>query len=426
MKYGVVYIVLSLMLTSQLSAQSGSTLKDFEKKLSDYYDQDLIADVLNEIGKDEQAKVWSWDIGDYSFDDHNDLACVVRYPKEKSRICSVFFFIDINGTLTPVHKEARAFVESPLEVGVAIKNSSCFLTSKKEQFNWDITGYQFKHGVFVEKDLFSTARNSGQTVEIFRDHLSRRNRIHVFTTRNEETAYYHHFHDIPMYPSGIVKPWGLHQPIIIDAPDDVIRGAFFWHGPSDASFSIERSEYSQSFLELELFINDDTLIHPACDTCLQDKVLIHLSHIMPAYEKSNAIEKPNELTIQTIELLPDFEMPHTSKIKIAGTEIQSPLLMYKESQGYRLQMKIPLSNMSMIHPDFFSDGKKSIGCTIELVDIDNPYRKEEQTRIVTSDYEEGNPRSLGLMTFYPNGLYDGQVHRHFSKQFVQTLQQLGF
>ena len=43
-------------------------MKDFEKKLSDYYDPELIADVITEIGKDEQAKVWSWDIGDYSFD----------------------------------------------------------------------------------------------------------------------------------------------------------------------------------------------------------------------------------------------------------------------------------------------------------------------------------------------------------------------
>lgn len=426
MRLGISYIVFSLMLTSQLYAQSGSSLKDFEKKLSDYYDQELISDVISEIGKDEQAKVWSWDIGDYSFDDHNDLACVVRYPKEKSRICSVYFFVDINGTLTPVHTEARAFVESPLEVGVAIKNSGCFLTSKKEQFNWDITGFQFKHGVFVEKDHFSTSRNSGQTIERFRDHISRRNRMHVFSTRNEETAYYHHFHDIPIYPSGNTIPWGLHNPIMIDSPDDVIRGAFFWRGPNDASLSIQKAEYSQAFLVLELFIKDDTLIQSSCDSCLQDKVLIHLSNVLPAFEKKNIVDTANDITIQTIELLPNFEMPHKSIVKKAGSEIQSMLQMHQESQGYRLKMKLPMSALTMIEPDFFSDSKKSIGCTMELVDIDNPYRKEEQTRIVSSDYEEGNPKSLGLMTFYPSGIYDGQVHPHFSKQFVQTLQQLGF
>ena len=94
MKLVYLHIVFVFICSLNTQAQSGSSLKDFQKKLSDYYDQELIADVISEIG-DEQAKVWSWDIGDYSLDDHNDVAFVVRFPKEKSKACSVYFFIDI-------------------------------------------------------------------------------------------------------------------------------------------------------------------------------------------------------------------------------------------------------------------------------------------------------------------------------------------
>ena len=426
MRLNLLHILLFLLFTSHVYAQSGSSLKDFEKKLSDYYDPELIADVITEIGKDEQAKVWSWDIGDYSFDDHNDMACVVRYPKEKARICSVFFFIDINGTLTPVHKETRAFVESPLEVGVAIKNSGCFLTSKKEQFNWDITGFHFKHGVFIEKDHFTTSRNSGQTIEIFRDHETRRNRMHVFATRNEETAYYHHFHNIPLYHAEMIIPSGVQQSIVIDSPDDVNRGAFFWSGPNDASINIQKSTYSDTHLEFELFIYDDTLIQASCDACLQDKVIMYLSDIIPSYEKKKVSDSIKDIAIQMIELLPNFEIPHESIMKIDGNTVQSALSLHVESQGYRMNIRIPISALSKISSADLTDEKKSIGCTMELVDIDNQFRNEEQTRIVTSDFEYGNPRSFGMMTLYPNGKYDGQIHRYFSKQFVQTLQQLGF
>lgn len=425
MKTFYVHIVLIAIFSSNILAQSGSSLKDFQKKLSDYYDQELIADVISEIG-DEQAKVWSWDIGDYSLDAHNDVAFVVRFPKEKVKACSVYFFIDINGTLTLVHKQARAFIESPLEVGVAIKNGGCHLTSKNEQFNWNITGYQFRQGVFYESDHFSTSRNAGQTLEIHRDHMQRRNKTHVFSTRTEETSYYHHYHDIPVYSSNITLPYGLHKPIIIDAPEDVSKGAFYWKGPQDASMIIEKSVYDNSHWKLELLIIDDTLIQSRCDTCLQDKINIYISETTPSFGKSIGKDTNKPSTIKTIELVPNAEIPHQSYMKVSGMHTSIPIEFFRESNGYHITAIIPFSELPMIDFNSLSKEKVSIGCTIELIDVDNPYRPEEQTRIVDSDFEYSNTASLGVLTFYPVNTYDGVIHRQFSRQFVQTLQQLGF
>lgn len=425
MKSIYLHIVLLLLFSSNTLAQTGSSLKDFQKKLSDYYDQELIADIISEIG-DEQAKVWSWDIGDYSLDDHNDVAFVVRFPKEKVKACSVHFFIDINGTLTLVHKQTRAFIESPLEVGVAIKNGGCHVTSKNEQFNWNITGYQFRQGVFYESDQFSTSRNAGQTLEIHRDHMQRRNKTHVFSTRTEETSYYHHYHDIPVYSSDITIPYGFQKPIIIDAPEDVIKGAFYWKGPQDASLIIEKSVYDNTNWKLELLIIDDTLIQSRCDTCLKDKINIYASETIPYFGKSIGKDTNKYGTIKIIELIPNAEIPHLSYMKISGMNTSIPIEYYREPNGYHITAKIPFSALPMFDLNSLSNEKVSIGCTIELIDVDNPYRPEEQTRIVDSDFEYGNSASLGVLTFYPVNTYDGVIHRQFSKQFVQTLQQLGF
>jgi len=419
------YIVLILFMSIDILAQSGSSLKDFEKKLSDYYDQELIADVIAEIGKDDQAKVWSWDIGEYSLDNNNDVACVVRYPKEQSKICSVYFFIDINGTLTPVHKQSRIFVESPLEVGVAIKNGSCHVTSKNEQFHWDITGYQYRHGVFFEYDHFSTLRNKGQTIEQYRNVIDRRNSMHVFSTRTEETAYYHHYHDIPAYHVKTSIPFGLHHPIVIDAPDDVIKGAFYWKGPQDASIMIEQSRYSDAMWNLELKVLDDSICTSLCDTCVQDKIMIHLSR-SPKLGNTIDTQEVNKDSILTVELNPNMETPHTSSMNIIGSSTKLPIDVHRESNGYRIVANIPTKFMTFKDSESSQSDIQTIGCTIELLDIDNPFRPEEQTRIVSSAYEQGNSSSLGTVTFYPMNTFDGEFHSHFSHQFVQTLQQLGF
>jgi hypothetical protein len=338
----------------------------------------------------------------------------------------VYFFIDINGTLTLVHKQTRAFIDSPLEVGVAIKNGGCHVTSKNEQFNWNITGYQFRQGVFYESDQFSTSRNAGQTLEIHRDHMQRRNKTHVFSTRTEETSYYHHYHDIPVYSSDIIMPYGFQKPIIIDAPEDVIKGAFYWKGPQDASLIIEKSVYENTNWKLELLIIDDTLIQSRCDTCLQDKINIYASETIPNFGKSIGKDTNKYGTIKIIELIPNAEIPHLSYMKISGMNTSIPIEYYREPNGYHITAKIPFSALPMFDLNSLSNEKVSIGCTIELIDVDNPYRPEEQTRIVDSDFEYGNSASLGVLTFYPVNTYDGVIHRQFSKQFVQTLQQLGF
>lgn len=68
----------------------------------------------------------------------------------------------------------------------------------------------------------------------------------------------------------------------------------------------------------------------------------------------------------------------------------------------------------------------SIGCTIVLTDSDNRFRPEEMTQIQSSDYEAGNPKSLGRLTFHPAVAHIGLIQPFFSKHLTETLLQLGF
>jgi len=427
------YATFLILLTNIAIGQSGASLKEFEGKLSGYYDSELIADVINAIGTGEQPKVWSWDIGDFSMDEHNDLACVVRYSKEKSKKCSIFFFTDINGTLTLVGNVQKPFVDSPLEVGVAIKNSTCYLTSKKEQFNWDIIGYRYRHGYFFESDSFSTLREGNQTIEISQDYVTSRNTAHAFATRNEETSYYHHFHEIAVFKDKAILPSCYSRPLSVDMPDDVLKGAFFWKGGEDASFNIIRSTYTQNEWKFSLLIKDDVLIESDCDSCLRDKVIIHLSIEKPDIDdisKIRAGTDKKKSANMTIELIPSFESPFESFAKIVDSVSKQfyslPVYLKQVDGGYIMDVSIPFKNMSLI--DFTEIGNRtlSIGCTFVLNDTDNPFRSEETTQLFTSDFEQGNPRSYGLLTFHHDSGFMPKAIPFFAVQFVQSLKQLGF
>ena len=430
----IVLILYFMLAITPLFSQSGSTVKEFETKLSDYYDAELIEDVISTIG-DSQSRVWSWDIGDYSSDDHNDIACVVRYSKEKLKQCSVFFFVDINGTLTPVGSQTRDFFDSPLEVGVAIKNSSCYVTSKKEQFNWNIVGYKYKHGSFFESDTFSTSRIGNQTSELFKDHVQRRTSLHVFSTKTEETSFYHHYFDIPSFSKGDIIHSNHAGPYIIDRADDVAVGAFYWKGLADASIHIIESFYDEKAWYLRASIKDDTLIDKICDTCIQDKLTILLSGILPSQTPEQTFKK-QELSKQEsylIDILPSFALPHESTIVVqeqnSGYKTalsQANLNVKKRNSGYDIFLSIPFHVLSGL--EFSSLGKEQrlLGCSIILTDSDNQFRPEEITKIISSDYETGNDKSLGLLTFYPKNVRIANAQPHFSKELTETLLQLGF
>jgi hypothetical protein len=430
----IVFILLLLLANTPLFPQSGSTIKEFEKKLSDYYDAELIEDVISTIG-DNQSRVWSWDIGDYSSDDHNDIACVVRYSKEKSRQCSVFFFVDINGTLTPVGSQSRDFVDSPLEVGVAIKNSSCYVTSKKEQFNWNIVGYKYRHGSFFESDTFSTSRIGNQTSESFKDHVQRRNSLHVFSTKTEETSFYHHYYDIPSFSKGEIINSNHAGPYIIDRADDVAVGAFYWKGPADASIHIIESFYDEKAWYVRASIKDDTLIDKICDTCIQDKLTILLSNILPSQTPEQTLKKQVIAKQQSymIEILPSFATPHESTILVQEQNSgykkalsQASLNVKKRKSGYDIFLSIPFQVLSGLDISGLGMEQRLLGCSIILTDSDNQFRPEELTRIISSDYEMGNDDSLGVLTFYPKNAAIADVQSHFSKELSETLLQLGF
>ncbi|NBO70875.1 hypothetical protein EBV26_10385 [bacterium] len=427
-------ICLFFLICTPVFTQSGATMKEFEQKLSDYYDPELINDVVEAIGINEKARVWSWDIGDYSSDEHNDIACVVRYAKEQSKQCSIFFFVDINGTLTPVGSLTRGYIDSPLEVGVAIKNATCYVTSKKEQFNWNIVGYAFRHGIFFEADTFSTSRIGNQTMEVFKDHVQRRNSIHVFSTRSEETSYYHFFQDIPVFRKDEHIIPCFAGPYYINKADDVGKGAFFWRGPTDASMMITESTFDDSIWNIRMLIKDDTLTEKVCDTCIQDKISILLSTIRPGYDPERKERQLSQKEKETyvLELIPSFTNPQQSSVSIIEKKTGIKRILTKEynlkkrKDGYEVYLSIPFTLLPEMEFSGNLSEKQVYGCTFIVTDCDNPYRPEEVSLLYSSDFESNNVKSLGTLTFYPSQSRIANVQPQFLKEMTETLQQLGF
>jgi hypothetical protein len=69
---------------------------------------------------------------------------------------------------------------------------------------------------------------------------------------------------------------------------------------------------------------------------------------------------------------------------------------------------------------------KEIGCTVVLHDIDNEFRPEDETIIATSNLEEMNPSTLGVLLFVTDDNNYGEVSAIFTTSVFSYLRSIGF
>lgn len=87
----------------------------------------------------------------------------------------------------------------PLEVGIVIRHNTCFITSKIEQFNWNIKGYTFDNGFVIHTDEFSTSRIAGYTRETYNNFQTLESKEKLIDIKTDNIAYDHSYLSIPAY-----------------------------------------------------------------------------------------------------------------------------------------------------------------------------------------------------------------------------------
>ncbi len=448
------FLILTGLLAGKISAQTGSTFSEFTQKLEPYFANELIEDVKGEMPQGSDYRVWSWDVGDFSGDGFNDLAFAVRMLGEKRKTMQVFLFVDEEGYLKNVKQLTVPYVELPLEVGVVIRDSACFVTEKKAQYNWLVRGYRFIGGNLLQLDEFTTRRAANVTRETYRNYYTLEANEKTLPIGSGEALAVKKYYTLPCYSRGRQIYRGYSSGANIASIDYVLNGSYYWNGPEDCSFQV-RTAYDNEYLYMTITVQDDEYVVGRCDTCTADYVEIWLNSNPPdtlnaeylaviKRDKRKKTAKTERISTQTVPdsglygiiIRPGDFLEKKPKIDVISTDDIEPqqraaLTQIKvaaapRSFGYIVKLRIPFLLFGFQSAPSEDKSILPLGCTVIVHDSDNEFRPEEETRIATSPIRETESSTYGLLLLIPSSLWYGESTNVYSEQLLKYLSELGF
>ncbi len=427
-------------------AQSGMNFNELSRKLEPYFADELIDDIKSELPEKGGYSIWGWDVGDFSGDGYYDLAISVKFHNDKSKKVQVFLFIDSEGFLTKVGHYAFDYFEMPLEIGVSIRDNSCFITKKRKLFDWEIIGYRFINGDLIKLDYFETYRVDPYTYERYQNFQTCETREKYLLTKNNNNIFSTNYITIPSYERGRMMYHGFANNISTSFPDFAVEGAFYYAGPEDAAYSI-KSNYDSENIYFTINIADDEVVPTRCDSCKGDNIELwfdlypHINGesrlIKEISSKKIDLRSTPDSGIYSIKISPgDFMniMPSVMSIKstdsikydqkVSASKIKIVSSLF--DGGYKLKIKIP---MEIFNTDLTPSGDgeaTSIGFSLVVSDMDNEYRAEETSKIATSKFVPNSPVSFGELLFIPPKHWYGESHNIYHDPILKTLEEYGF
>lgn len=437
-------LILILICFSGLYSQSGMVFDEFRNVITKYFDDALINDVEKEMPTGSNYKIWGWDVGDYSGDGYFDLAFTIREYGLKNRTVKVYMFVDIEGYLVLVDILDKKFVEIPLEVGVVIKDNSCYITEKAKKFNWKIEGYRFDNGSLLLVDEFETIKIEKFTKETYTNYVDLTKSEKYILTSNGEIEFKADYLTIPSYPRGKIIYKGYINEIFSFDVDYIKKGAYDWDGEEDASFKV-RSAYDDEFLYFIIDVFDETLVVPSCEDCVADYVDLWLDmhnyfeleskfvkdvgynlkmqdkldtnlYKFSIYLGDYAKERPKVNIGTNVDL--------SSAQKLASNQIKA--ISKETDNGYIVKVKIPFDLLKIDIQNIKKGRISEYGCSVLVHDIDNEFRPEEETQIASSKFTDDSPASWGSLFILPPNKWYGSSKNIYKSKIIRYIEEYGF
>lgn len=437
-----VLILLILLNTLFVNAQSGIPFAEFSKRLQPYFDNDMVMDIAKNLWDIDKITVWGWDVGDFSGDGINDVAFTIKINGEKKSVVYLNLFVDIQGYLVKVGEFPYKFLELPLEVGTNIKDGNCFVTQKVGQSNWEMYGFRVVDGALINKNNFSSEKLDFYTVEKKNDYYGLQMTERIFENEKGTEKYSRKYFVIPSYNRGRLIFHGFSNSAIINDIDFVNKGAFYWEGEKDSYFEIS-SAYDNEFLYFQIKVYDDKITVKNCDNCSGDYISLWFNTDFMDHDFERYSIKGKELKIfdKTSSSLYNFQIypgdfvdlpPYvnaysndlvTSVQQISASHIK--VVSNKFEGGYIVKVRIPFDIIG-IDPFKFNSDYYKIAFTTEVHDIDNEFRPEEESVLATSQFDSTNPSTFGTLVFVPNNLWYGECKNIYKQDIYQTLLEYGY
>lgn len=441
----VLFGFLSLVLHSA-DAQTGLTFRELKSRLSPYFPEEMIWDVQHQLPAREDYRIWGWDVGDYSGDGYPDLALCFRKASEKQRIVEVVLFVDIEGFLVAVAQFQKTFVQLPIEVGVAIKDSVCYIVNRQTQQSWSIQGYQFRNGALM---LIEEIKSIEQPQTIYR-YVQNFQRLEVSEQWVEkksgalqaDTSSF----ILPVYQRFQILPPGLMNTVHITSVDNVPEGAFYWAGPEDCSYQYS-AVYYRDYLYLLIHVVDDTLVVPRNTDDATERIEFWVEPssfreidlhkpITQQFREEDGGEKTESglmifeifpgdflaiqpsVRVQSLQPLDSFQLEAMKDVRIAAKRTED---------GYQVKIRIPFQVFGFLSSPVQEKNFTAFRAAIVVADMDNRFRPEETTKVVSSkNFDPLQPATYSVFCLIPPQMYYGEYRNLYTDVLIARLEELGF
>lgn len=441
----LLFSVLFFAAVQKQLAQSGMEFEDFRQKLQPYFDNELIDDLKASMPQGSSYRVWGWDVGDFSGDGVNDVAFSVNVLGTRRKENIVYLFVDVEGYLTNISRTTYSYIDLPLEIGTAIKDTTCYITQKRKADYWTIKGFQFRDGSIALVDEFVSNNIEGLAHELFVSYRTLESRERFLTSKGAE-VFSTNYLSVPCYSRGRQIYAGYVGEATIDKIKNVVEGSYWWKGPEDASFTT-RIVYDNDYLYVRVNVTDSNVVTGWCDTCVADRIDMWFDVTPPGdlggsrYISDIKHEKITARTVSDSGLysvsvrIGDF-MDVRPSVKVKTTdeldEIQEQTVQQvravtaRRKNGYVVKVRIPFKLLGYDKAPVDEKVITEMGCTVALYDVDNEFRAEETTLIATSPIQPLNPSSYGAVKFIPDMLWYGETTNIYVDAVLNSLRELGF
>ncbi len=437
--------LLTILFAPNIKAQSGMLFSELAKRMEPYFGKEMINDVERQLPQGSDYRIWGWDVGDFSGDDYPDFAVTIKIADEKKKVSRVYLFVDVDGYLTKVSSFAEEFVELPLEIGVVIRYKICYITRKIERFNWVMTGYKFDNGALILYETFETEKIGRYTHEQRTNYYTLRNSEKYIVTSNDNIKFHADYLTIPSFNRRRMVYKGYQDEAFCNYVDYVSKGAYYWEGDKDCSFSVG-SAYNEKYIYMTVEINDDKIVEQRCDTCPGDHITVWFDASPKAKEGNRLVEYKNgslifrkrpKRGIFSFKIYPGNFKTEKAYLKDVGTTDNLYDFQTKEvynikavstlkDGGYVIKFKIPFLVFACLGPPIKGGEIAEFGCTVVVHDIDNGYRPEEETRMATSKFNPSDPSTYGNMLIIPKDKWYGKTVNIYRDKIVNFIRGYGF
>ena len=436
-------ILLAFFLLSgaSASAQESITWEALAELLDPYFAPELVGDVRKALPA-TPFDVWGFDVGDYSGDGYNDLIVSIRMKNDRSRDMKIYYFVDIEGIVDVVRQETAQFVELPIEVGVTIGDGKAYLIYKRVEGNWEIFGRQYRDGVVMLVDHYTTNRGEILTHETYRNFQELEGFDRYLRIRNDEEIFRNDFLTVPSYRRGRHISAGYAQTATATMSANVVRGAYWRENEKDLQVSL-RSAWDPDYLYFNILVDDDQVEPRAYDNdSVGDRVEIWID-MYPFRDRFLVSSKRTDFRLQSdtniyglmIDLgdladeAPDVKVSTTNLFDESQTRATSKVRAFaaRRDSGWALKVRVPFKLLGYETAPVDESMLLEIGSTVVVHDLDNPWRPDEVTVMATSNnFDNTKPATFGSLVIVPSSLHYGESENIFMGEVKERLEEIGY